>query len=89
MPSQLDEYDLWPEADDDEEDEDDEESRLAVDRVLKKYTAAKVMEDDKDDFDARYEMSIKDKMAEWKRTYVGCQTRGRCSATRSKGWCPS
>ena len=59
--------------DDDEgewEDEDDEESKAAVDRVLNKYAKAKVMEDDKDgDFDARYEMSIKDKMDEWKRTY--------------------
>ena len=52
------------------EDEDDEESKAAVDRVLNKYAKAKVMEDDKDgDFDARYEMSIKDKMDEWKRGY--------------------
>ncbi|KAI0663830.1 exonuclease II [Cubamyces menziesii] len=59
------------EGDDDEwEDEDDEEARAAVDRVLSKYEKAKVMEDDKEgDFDARYEMSIKEKMDEWKRTY--------------------
>ncbi|OBZ66144.1 5'-3' exoribonuclease 1 [Grifola frondosa] len=51
-------------------DEDDEESRAAVDRVLNKYEKAKVMEDDKEgDFDRRYEMSLKDKMDEWKRTY--------------------
>ena len=52
------------------EDEDDEESRAAVDRVLTKYEKAKVMEDDKEgDFDARYELSIKEKMDEWKRGY--------------------
>lgn len=59
-------------ADDEEEweDEEDEESRAAVDRVLAKYEKAKVMQDDKeDDFDARYEMSIKQKMDEWKRGY--------------------
>lgn len=60
------------EDDDDEawEDEDDEESRAAVDRVLQKYTKAKVQQDDKEgDFDARYELSIQEKMAEWKRGY--------------------
>ncbi|KAI0707261.1 exonuclease II [Earliella scabrosa] len=58
-------------GDDEEwEDEDDEEARAAVDRVLNKYEKAKVMEEDKDgDFDARYEMSIKEKMDEWKRGY--------------------
>ncbi|KAM5537240.1 hypothetical protein V8D89_009173 [Ganoderma adspersum] len=56
--------------DDDWEDDDDEESRAAVDRVLNKYGKAKVMEDDKEgDFDARYELSIKEKMDEWKRGY--------------------
>ncbi|KAI0649009.1 exonuclease II [Trametes meyenii] len=57
-------------GDEEWEDEDDEEARAAVDRVLNKYQKAKVMEDDKEgDFDARYEMSIKEKMDEWKRTY--------------------
>ncbi|KAH9945091.1 exonuclease II [Epithele typhae] len=52
------------------EDDDDEEAREAVDRVLNKYAKAKVAEDDKDgDFDARYELSIRDKMDEWKRGY--------------------
>lgn len=52
------------------EDEDDEESRAAVDRVLQKYEKVKVQEEDKEgDFDARYEMSIKEKMDEWKRGY--------------------
>ena len=56
--------------DEDWEDDDDEESRAAVDRVLNKYEKAKVMEDDKEgDFDARYELSIKEKMDEWKRGY--------------------
>lgn len=59
------------EGDDEEwEDEDDEESRAAVDRVLAKYEKAKVQEDDKEgDFDARYELSVKEKMDEWKRNY--------------------
>lgn len=65
-----------PREDDDEgedeawEDEDDEESRAAVDRVLGKYDKAKVAEVDKEgDFDARYELSIQEKMDEWKRGY--------------------
>ncbi len=59
------------EAEDEEwEDDDDEESRAAVDRVLNKYEKAKVMEDDKEgDFDSRYELSVKEKMDEWKRGY--------------------
>lgn len=60
-----------------EDDEDDEESRAAVDRVLTKYAKAKVMQDDKEgDFDARYELSIKEKMDEWKRGYY--RVRGYC-----------
>jgi len=56
--------------DDEWEDEDDEESRAAVDRVLAKYEKAKVAEEDKEgDFDARYELSVKEKMDEWKRNY--------------------
>lgn len=52
------------------EDEDDEESREAVDRVLAKYSKAKVKQDDKEgDFDARYELGIQEKMDEWKRGY--------------------
>ena len=51
-------------------DVDDEESRAAVDRVLAKYEKAKVAEEDKaGDFDARYELSMKEKMDEWKRNY--------------------
>ena len=66
------------ESDDDDEaweDEEDEESRAAVDRVLQKYEKAKVKEDDKEgDFDARYELSIKEKMDEWKRGYYKVHT---------------
>ncbi|KAG1836386.1 hypothetical protein C8R48DRAFT_782968 [Suillus tomentosus] len=51
-------------------DEEDEEGRAAVDRVLKKFDKAPVMDDDEGGgFDARHEQSINDKMAEWKRTY--------------------
>lgn len=58
------------EDDDEWEDEEDEESRVAVDRVLTKYSKARVADDDREgDFDARYEMSIKEKMDDWKRTY--------------------
>lgn len=62
-------------AEDDEndeawEDEDDEESKAAVDRVLAKYSKAKVSEPDQEgDFDARYELSVQEKMNEWKRGY--------------------
>ncbi|KAG6889401.1 hypothetical protein C0992_005394 [Termitomyces sp. T32_za158] len=53
----------------DDEDE-DEESRAAVDRVLKKYEKAHVVQDDEGGgFDARHDRSVKEKMAEWKRGY--------------------
>ncbi|KAM6490715.1 exonuclease II [Amanita muscaria] len=52
------------------EDENDAESRAAVDRVLQKYEKAEVKDDDADGgFDARYEQSMQEKMAEWKRGY--------------------
>lgn len=55
------------EGDDDEE---DEESKVAVDRVLKKYEKAHITNDDEGGgFDARYEASVKEKMDEWKRGY--------------------
>lgn len=58
------------EDDDEWEDEEDEESKAAVDRVLAKYSKARVAQDDNEgDFDARYENSIKEKMDEWKRQY--------------------
>jgi 5'-3' exoribonuclease 1 len=60
--------DEWEDVDEDEEDE--EESRAAVDRVLKKYERAPVMDDDEEGaFDARYERSVQEKMDEWKRGY--------------------
>lgn len=51
--------------------DDDEEGRAAVDRVLKKYEKAQVMDDDDEGggFDARYDRSLKEKMDEWKRNY--------------------
>lgn len=61
----------WEDVDDEGEEEDeDEESKAAVDRVLKKYDKAQVMDDDEGGgFDARYERSVKEKMDEWKRGY--------------------
>lgn len=51
-------------------DEDDEEARNAVDRVLKKYRNAKVLEHaTSEDFDDRYEQALKEKMDDWKRSY--------------------
>jgi len=43
---------------------------VAVDRVLKRYEKARVMNDDQGGgFDTRYELSMKEKMEEWKRIY--------------------
>ncbi|KAK0205111.1 exonuclease II [Desarmillaria ectypa] len=51
-------------------DEDDEESKAAIERILKKYAKASVMDEDEDGgFDARHERSIREKMDEWKRSY--------------------
>ncbi|KAH9998847.1 exonuclease II [Russula compacta] len=59
------------EGDEDEwvSDEEDEEARNAVDRVLDKYRKAKVLEHPSEDFDERYEETLKEKMDEWKRSY--------------------
>jgi 5'-3' exoribonuclease 1 len=50
-------------------DEEDAEARSAVDRVLKKYRNAKVLERASEDFDDRYEQALKEKMDEWKQSY--------------------
>lgn len=51
-------------------DEGDEEGQEAVDRVLKKYAKAPVMNDDEEgDFERRHEQGVKEKMDEWKRNY--------------------
>jgi len=50
-------------------DDEDEEARNAVDRVLAKYSKAKVMERASEDFDERYEQAVKGRMDEWKRSY--------------------
>jgi hypothetical protein len=61
----------WEDVEDEDSDDlEDEESRVAVDRVLKKYQKAQVMDDDLDGgFDARHERSVREKMDEWKRGY--------------------
>jgi 5'-3' exoribonuclease 1 len=60
----------WEDVDDDDDEGEDEESKAAVDRVLKKYEKAQVMDDDEGGgFDARYDRSMKEKMDEWKRGY--------------------
>jgi len=51
-----------------EDTEDDEEAKAAVDRVLKKYEKANVL-DAEGSFDERHERLAKEKMEEWKREY--------------------
>ncbi|KAJ7717235.1 exonuclease II [Mycena maculata] len=59
----------WEDVDN-SEDEEDPEGRAAVERVLRKYEKAHVVDDDEDGgFDARHERSLMEKMDEWKRGY--------------------
>ena len=54
----------------DEASGDDDEANAAVDRVLKKYEKAPVVDlDAQGSFDERHERSVKEKMDEWKRGY--------------------
>lgn len=54
----------------DEASGDDDEAHAAVDRVLKKYEKAPVVDlDAQGSFDERHERSMKEKMDEWKRGY--------------------
>ena len=54
----------------DEASGDDDEANAAVDRVLKKYEKAHVVDlDAQGSFDERHERSVKEKMDEWKRGY--------------------
>ena len=54
----------------DEASGDDDEANAAVDRVLKKYEKAPVLDlDAQGSFDERHERSVKEKMDEWKRGY--------------------
>lgn len=79
FPSSLsgaDEKEVAEEADgnakqpDDDDSEDDAEARAAVDRVLKKYEKAPVMDKDAEGtFDERHAQAVKEKMDEWKRGY--------------------
>jgi 5'-3' exoribonuclease 1 len=63
-------------------DEEDDESRAAVDRVLKKFDKAPVMDDDEGGgFDARHEQSIGNKMAEWKRGYYKVRYHLACCSS--------
>ena len=64
-----DENGQWEDVPDSESSEDDEESIAAIDRVLKKYQSAKVVEEEEEDFDTRHERAIQEKMDEWKRNY--------------------
>jgi hypothetical protein len=75
----ADSEDEWKDMDDE-----DDEGRAAVDRVLKKFDKALVMDDDEGGgFDARYEQSIDNKMAEWKRGYYKVRHHlASCSSDR-------
>ena len=71
------------EGDDDWEDVEDEESRAAVDRVLKKYMKAPVVDPDAEGtFDERHERSVMEKMNEWKRGYYKVRISPVCALTR-------
>jgi len=53
-----------------EDTEEDPESRVAVDRVLKKYEKAPVADPEAEgSFDERHARNVKEKMDEWKRGY--------------------
>lgn len=53
-----------------DDDGDDDEANAAVDRVLKKYDKAPVVDlNAQGSFDERHERSVKEKMDEWKRGY--------------------
>jgi len=65
----VDENGEWEDIDD------DLESNAAVDRVLKKYEKAPVIDDTVDGgFDVRHDRSIRDKMSEWKEAYYKVQS---------------
>lgn len=62
----------WEDVDEEEDDDefDEAESYAAIDRVLKKYERAQVLDpDESGGFDARHANSIQEKMDEWKRNY--------------------
>lgn len=59
----------WEDVPESESSDDDAESIAAIDRVLKKYQSAKVVEDEEEDFDTRHERAVQEKMDEWKRSY--------------------
>ena len=62
----VDEEGEWEDVDSEE----DEEAQEAVDRVLKKYERAAVLEDDEEEnFDDRHERAVQERMDDWKRQY--------------------
>ena len=56
-------------VEEEEESEEDPEALEAVDRVLKKYDRAKVVDEEEEDFDVRHDRAIQERMDEWKRGY--------------------
>lgn len=56
-------------VDESEESDEDAESVAAVDRVLKKYERAKVVEEEEEDFDTRHDRAVQERMDEWKQGY--------------------
>lgn len=54
---------------DESEESEDPEATAAVDRVLKKYERADVVEEEEDDFDVRHDRALQERMDQWKRGY--------------------
>ncbi|KAF7981258.1 hypothetical protein HWV62_34139 [Athelia sp. TMB] len=70
VPEEDDSEEVWEDVEEDVEEE-DEEGKAAVDRVLKKYATARVVDEATEGggFDARHQASVMEKMDEWKRGY--------------------
>ena len=54
---------------DESEVSEDPEASAAVDRVLKKYERADVVEEEEEDFDVRHDRALQERMDQWKRGY--------------------
>lgn len=63
-----------------EDAEDDEEAMAAIDRVLRKYEKATVVDPDLEgSFDERHDRMVKERMNQWKRDYYRVSSlRGAC-----------
>lgn len=57
------------ETDEEWESEEDPESAIAIKRIFDKYSKAKVVDNELEDFEESFEQKISQKMAEWKRHY--------------------